>query len=316
MELDEKIFRLRTEFHEKERYEKQLHDAKEEYGEIAAREMVLKEALIREEKDVKCLESLSFANFWFSLLGTKTEKLSQEKRESYQAEYEYKKNQNAKENLAQEIADLEAKLTHLQESVAEYDTLLAQKEDSILLTDSNLSQRIRDISNSLSCHQIATKEISEAISSGNDLLTRLYEVRKSLHYARSSHIGHHTGTQHSMIFFRTHLNNAQIGFADLKYYADRFRRELKDVNTVISSDQDFSSELCFTDALFDQMYIEITMHFEISASIQRLENLIFYIQSIISRLGDERRGKELAMSSLIDEKKQLLENAIECPNPR
>lgn len=303
MEPDEKIICLRTEIHEKERYEKQLKDVKAEYKAKEAKEKLLQEALTREEQDVKRLESLSFRNFWYSLIGSKSEKLSQEKRESYQAGYEYQKNRNAKENLAKEIATLEARLAHLQKSAAVLDALLIQKEESILLTESHLSQRIRDIIKSLSGYRIANQELSEAIAAGNDLLTHLYEVQKNLRYAGSYHRLHHQGIGYTQLSFSLQLHHALTGFSDLKYYTDCFRRELKDVNP------DLCGKISFTDDLFDLMYIGITKHFEISAAAQRLETLLLYIQSIIGTLGDKKRDNEKAMSALTETKKQLLEVA-------
>ncbi|MDF2700849.1 MAG: hypothetical protein K0Q49_2412 [Haloplasmataceae bacterium] len=307
MELDQPIMDLKLIIGEKGKIERKLNDATDEYNTLSKQENELKEILVKEEKDVLRLEKVSLSSIWFGFFGSKTEKLWKEKEEFSKAEYDYKVVYNTLDNLKSEINEIKKSLNNIKNKESELEHLLNQKENIILDSNLELSEKIKEINNKINNYRSQKKEISEAISAGNTLINSLKEVLNSLNKAKNwGTYDMFGGGFLADMAKHSHLNNAKSSIDNLKYQASRFNRELKDVNLTLDLNVDISSTLKFADWFFDGFFVDYAVQSKINNSINQVQNQMNYVFDIINKLNNRLKDSDYNIELLTKEKKGLL----------
>lgn len=307
MNLDEQIIDLKEVIAEKEMYERKLKKAEAEYEEAKQKEIELKEILEKEKKDVQKLESFTLFNIWCSMFGNKAEKLEQEKYELSQAEYKYKIIKTTLMDLEEEIESLKCKLGTIKNNEMYLHKLYEQKEQEILALAGKNSSEIKKLNEEINCKKAEIQELEEAIEAGKNLTTGL---RNSLvNLEKASRLGTWDvfgGGVLVDVIKHSYINQTKRNLEDLKYLADKFARELNDVNFVMNLNIDIGGLLSFSDWFFDGFFVDMFMKSRIDETRVKLEKQIKQVEDAISALSARHAACVDEIANITDAKRSLL----------
>lgn len=307
MNLDEQIIDLKEVIAEKEMYERKLKKAEAEYEEAKQKEIELKEILEKEKKDVQKLKSFTLFNIWCSMFGNKAEKLEQEKYELSQAEYKYKIIKTTLMDLEEEIESLKCKLGTIKNNEMYLHKLYEQKEQEILALAGKNSFEIKKLNEEINCKKAEIQELEEAIEAGKNLTTGL---RNSLvNLEKASRLGTWDVFGDGVlvdVIKHSYINQAKRNLEDLKYLADKFARELNDVNFVMNLNIDIGGLLSFSDWFFDGFFVDMFMKSRIDETRVKLEKQIKQVEDAISALSARHAACVDEIANITDAKRSLL----------
>lgn len=283
--LNIKISKIKEDLRRKKKLDNMLEKCKEELGKQENKIKYLNRILKKEEKDVKKLESVSVAGLFYSILGTKDEKLDKEKEEYIAARLKYEECYSTIKNLKQEISNYEKELKKYSGIDLDYSILMKEKENLILSSNDNNSLKLIEISDKISDLKSDIKEINEAIIAGNNAQIALEDVMKSLEDAKSWGMWDAMGGG----FLATAAKHSKIDKAkEQAYYAQKmlsaFNRELSDVDLSINISIEIGSFTTFADYFFDGIMVDWFVQGKIRESLSKVKDTYSSINSLLNTL--------------------------------
>lgn len=287
--FDERLKELHKQKVQKKRLEAMKAELLKQEDEVEKKAAKLEEIKKKEQLDVDKLESKSIKALFFTLAGTKEEKLSKERQEAYAAAMKY---DAAKRDLEGIIADLrycQEELDKLNDCEAEYEQLLEQKKNSIKQEASHRANEViileKDMANLV--HEIT--ELEEALDVGYKAFDLVDKIVIELEEAHDL-ADWDTFMDSFLIDIQKqeHIHNAQDLIQDLRNELRRFRTELADVNIDgdIQIEMDEFSE--FADWFFDNIFTDWDIKAKIENSQAQAEDTRNQITSTINLLKDMR----------------------------
>ena len=245
--------------------------------------------LAKEEIDVEKLERTSLTTLFYSVLGSREEKLEKERQELLSVQLQYQQTKHQVAYLERELAHIQAQLDTLAHVEAEYEALLSEKEaflhGSERETDSQLIAYAEQSGGLVS----KLKELSEAIRAGKDVLASLEGVLASLQSARNwgtwDMLG---GGLISTIVKHDRIDDARDGIHAVQAKLASFERELADVGERIQLGIEIGGFETFADYFFDSLIFDWAVQSKINASLERTLNA----KDVLTRVLEELKTLE------------------------
>ncbi len=189
--------------------------------------------LLREEKDVRGLETLTMASILYSLAGRKDEKIDKEKQEFLAAKLKYDQATFAVNVLEADVESMARELTKLGDPQRDLALGLRAKEQLLLSIDDSRAKELADLQEGTGRLKAWRQELQEAIAAGGHARRQLQDVIKSLESDRSWGIWDMlgggvlaTGVKHLRI------EDAKKQIHDLQQLLHKFNHELADLNEI------------------------------------------------------------------------------------
>jgi len=304
--LDELNDKLMT----KNAVEERISEAKIEIQNKEKEISIYNKQLLKEKKDVKKLNSLSFANFFSTLIGNKVERLTREEAEYMNAKI---KNDRLLWELNEYIADLESdqsKLEHIISLEQEYEDLLIRKKELImkLSPEFRIEYNLRnDEKNELKQQQV---EVKEAINAGEKCMSSLKELLKVLSSARSWGTADIWTKNSGFISLIKHnkIDQANQMIVQTKAYVRKYKKELHDVKIYLDNiDLEFSGLTVTFDIVFDNIFTDLNVQGKIVNAINEVTSIINNISSSLKDLSEHSSENEKRFSSL---EKDLIDSIL------
>ena len=303
--FDERLKELHKQKSQKKRLEAMIVELKQQEDEVAKKTAELERIKKKEQLDVDKLEGKSIKALFFTLAGTKEEKLSQERQEAYVAAMKY---DAAKRDLEGIVADLhicETELNQLTDCEAEYEHLLEQKKNSIKQEASKRANEVMLLEKDLAGLEHEITELEEALDVGYEAFDLVDGIVHELDEAHK--LAEWDTFMDNMLIDiqkQEHIKNAQDSIADLRNKLRRFKTELADVN--IEGDiqiemDDFSK---FADWFFDNIFTDWDIKAKIENSQVQAEETRAQITGTINLLKDmrdERMKNRIEMEEELEE---------------
>jgi len=132
--------------------------------------------LEKEKVDVEKLERTSLTALFYSVLGSREEQLEKERQEFLAAQLHYQQMKRQVGFLQQEQNSLLQRLDKLTGIEAEYEYLLSEKERLLHESNQTGANELLVFSEQIANLTSEVKEITEAITVGNDVIAGLEEV--------------------------------------------------------------------------------------------------------------------------------------------
>lgn len=241
--------------------------------------------LAKEEIDVQKLERTSLTALFYSVLGSREEKLEKERQELLSVQLQYQQTKHQVAYLERELAHIQAQLDTLAHVEAEYEALLSEKEaflhGSERETDSQLIAYAEQSGGLVS----KLKELSEAIRAGKDVLASLEGVLASLESARNwgtwDMLG---GGLISTIVKHDRIDDARDGIHEVQAQLTSFVRELADVGERIQLGIEIGEFETFADYFFDSLIFDWAVQSKINASLERTLNAKDVLTGVLAEL--------------------------------
>ena len=262
----------------------------------------------KEQLDVDKLEGKTIKAFFFTLSGTKEEKLSQERQEAYVAAMKYDAAQQDLQGIIYDLEICKEDLEKLEGIEKEYEHLLEQKKNSLKQEASHRAHEVIILEKQMEDLSQEIVELEEALDVGYhafDLVDKIVEELEEAHnYAELD-----TFTDSFFIDMQKqeHIHEAQDLIGDLRQELRRFKTELADVKIEgdIQIEMDEFSE--FADWFFDNIFMDWDIKEKIANSMTRADATRSQITATINLLKDMRDDR---MKRRIELEEQLEEVVV------
>lgn len=262
--------------------------------------------LLREEKDVRGLETLTMASILYSLAGRKDEKIDKEKQEFLAAKLKYDQATFAVNVLEADVESMARELTKLGDPQRDLALGLRAKEQLLLSIDDSRAKELADLQEGTGRLKAWRQELQEAIAAGGHARRQLQDVIKSLESARSWGIWDMlgggvlaTGVKHLRI------EAAKKQIHDLQQLLHKFNHELADLNE-IGIKLSIGSFQTFADYFFDGLLIDWFVQSKINNSLERAKEQLNRVDDTLQALQEKLRDTESSLADLAARRNQLL----------
>jgi DNA repair exonuclease SbcCD ATPase subunit len=144
-----------------------------------------KETLALEKADVDKLEGYGITGLFYTVLGTKEERLEQERQEYLAAKLKYEESVRAIEEAHSEIRRLETELDQYSGAQVDHDQLMEEKRRLLRQDGGQRSETLIQMSERLGDLEADQKELQEAVQAGDSAQDALKRVQSELSSAEN-----------------------------------------------------------------------------------------------------------------------------------
>ncbi len=303
--FDERLKELHRQKLQKKRLEAMKAELTKQEDEVAKKAAELDAIKKKEQLDVDKLEGKTIKALFFTLSGTKEEKLSQERQEAYVAAMKYDAAMRDLEGIMHDLRVCNEELGKISDIEAEYEHLLEQKKSSIKQEASRRTNEVIALEKELEnlSHEII--ELEEALDVGYRAFDLVDSIVNELSEAHD--LAEWDTFMDSMLIDmqkHEHLHTAQDLIGDLRQELRRFKTELADVNIEgdIQIEMDEFSE--FADWFFDNIFTDWDIKDKIENSQAQAEDTRAQVTRTINLLKDmrdERMKRRIELEEELEE---------------
>jgi chromosome segregation ATPase len=304
--IEEKIAAASARIERRKHTESKLQQARQSLQSERKRLADARAILLREEKDVRGLETLTMASILYSLAGRKDEKIDKEKQEFLAAKLKYDQATFAVNVLEADVESMARELTKLGDPQRDLALGLRAKEQLLLSIDDSRAKELADLQEGTGRLKAWRQELQEAIAAGGHARRQLQDVIKSLESARSWGIWDMlgggvlaTGVKHLRI------EDAKKQIHDLQQLLHKFNHELADLNE-IGIKLSIGSFQTFADYFFDGLLIDWFVQSKINNSLERAKEQLNRVDGTLQALQEKLRDTESSLANLAARRNQLL----------
>ena len=306
--FDERLKELHRQKLQKKHLKAMEIELERQRDEVAKKASELGKIKKKEQLDVDKLEGKTIKALFFTLSGTKEEKLSQERQEAYVAAMKYDAAQRDLQGIIYDLEICKEDLEKLEGIEKEYEHLLEQKKNSLKQEASHraheviiLEKQMEDLS-----HEIV--ELEEALDVGYRAFDLVDKIVGELEEAYN--LADIDTYMHSMfmdIQKHEHIHKAEDWIQELRNELRHFKTELADIKIEgdIQIEMDEFSE--FADWFFDNIFMDWDIKEKIANSMTRADDTRSQITATINLLKDMRDDR---MKRRIELEEQLEEVVV------
>lgn len=179
-ELDQRIATAKTRLREKEKLNSMLREAEKSLSEANCKKTQLKTSLSKEESDVAALEGLSLTGMFYSILGSKDERLEKERQQFLAAKLKFDQAVAVAEDIVSEISRIHNKLASVDGAESQYEAVVKEKGEFLTATESEIAGKLLELSERIIDRGSQKKELQEAIQAGESALQAVEQIQRTL----------------------------------------------------------------------------------------------------------------------------------------
>ena len=222
---------------EKKHIEKKLESLNLRANELGAEVLRLKSVMDIEEADVTNLEKQNLVTLFYSIVGTKAEKLDKEKAEADTARINYELAKSELDGLSAEIKKCEKKLRYLDRCEEKYEELLKEKKLYVKSMETSKNDELLRLETRIAELELKLAELAEAKAEGERVCSIARAIIRKLgevHSYHNSMQGNGKYVGYTMVdLMLEDIRNSRIAdnmLAELPIQLERFKAELADTD--------------------------------------------------------------------------------------
>ena len=269
------------------------------------------DVLAEERADVENLEGFSLTGLFYSILGTKDDRLATERQEFLAAKLKHEESIQAVDDARQDLAKLQSELDAYRNAEDEYGRLLEEKEQRIAETGNEDASALIALSEQLADLASDRKELQEAVKVGGMAQRSLDRVRSELQAAENwgtwDMLGGgtmSTWAKHSRI--DSAKQQARVAQRRLR----RFREELADADQRLRvSLGDIGGFSTFADYFFDGLIADWMMQSKIQNSLGACSSAIRRVSATLDQCRRRLDETEREIEAVEEKRRRFIEDA-------
>ncbi|SEO97864.1 hypothetical protein [Paenibacillus sp. OV219] len=264
--------------------------------------------LEKEEADVEKLTKLSLTNLFHTILRSKEEQLEVERQQALAAALKLQEEKQRLLSTQEDLRLLGDELAQYQGADRDYNRLLAAKEAALRVASSHGSELIA-MDDQIGDQTIQLKEIQEALTAGNRVLSALEDASGSLEKAENWGAWDTWGGGGliSTSIKHEHVDDAKRHIQNANHLLHSFRDELDDLNQTIDIQIDISSSLKMADYWFDGLITDWIVQGRIENSQQQTLDALGNIRPVIRVLQSKQASGQAALIALQTKRQAWIE---------
>lgn len=264
----------------------------------------------KESQDVLNLESANITSLFYTILGTKEERLEKEKQELLKARLRYDQCRHNVEYLANESKKIVDKLSDLNCCDSDYEELINKKLETINIEDKETSEELKKLIKRKESMTANIKEIDEAIDCGEKALKAIEETIKELESAEGWGVVDILGGGIiSTALKHNHVDEARKYAEEAQRMLGRFKREISDIIMMTGAEIAVGTFETFADYFFDGLIFDWVVQSEIGKSLDAVKNSKNQTDKAMSKLYEEKVTEEFMIKQIECQINRIIENA-------
>jgi hypothetical protein len=307
-DLNERLTKIVEQKRLKNKLEQDLHAVEKEFLDKSTSLEMITTQLEKEKVDVDALEHISLTSLFHSVLGSREQQFEKERQELLSAQLRYQQTKHQVEFLKQERNSLLQQLDKLKNVDSEYELLLSDKERFLRQSDKPVSNVLVEISEKIANLVSEEKEVSEAISAGNNVISGLEQVKKHLESAEGwgtwDLLG---GGLIATAIKHSRIDDARRSVNDVQTKMSQFKRELADVQKNFELQIDIGDLEYFADFFLDGLIVDWIVQSKIVGSLEQSKGAKDVIAQAVEELENVKRITQDKISDLQEKRAQLIE---------
>lgn len=282
---DEQLRELRAQCARKKKLEAMEAELRTQRDTYTARARELKQRFQEEQADVDRLEGRSLSAFFYHVIGKMDEKLTQEKREAYEAQVKYDAVAKELAGIEEDLRRCKAELDSLRGCESRYTAVLQEKTQAVKAAGGDTAEKILGLEERIAYLESQRRELEEAIAAGRAALNTADQIADSLHSAGNWGTWDLMGGDFiSDMIKHGHLDDAQASVETLQSQLRRFKTELADVTIDADFQISIDGFLRVADYLFDSIFVDWAVLDRIRQSQDQVQDTRNQICSVLDHL--------------------------------
>ncbi len=266
--------------------------------------------LKKEQVDVEKLERTSLTALFYTVLGSREQRMEKERRELLSAQLLYQGMKSEIESLEQEQESFLKQLEGLQDADSEYQRLLSRKEELLRQSDPAIAKELINLAEQIANFNAEEKEIVEAAAAGKDVVSGLNRAIESLKSASNwGTVDLLGGGLITTVVKHSRIDDARGNINYVQVKMNQFKRELADVKKNVSIQVDIGQFERFVDLFFDNLITDWIVQTKIRGSLEQSQNAKSLVDRTIRELHGFKKIVQDKIRELQNKRKQLIEQA-------
>ena len=302
------LLRTKAALLRKQRLKAQLALAESDLRAGRMRVETLEKAWGREADDVKRLTGMTVLALVTSVLGSKEQRLSKEKRELAAAALKLEEGRESAVRLDMECDRIADDIAGMESAEADYAAAFAAKE--ALVREGEAGVRLAQLAEEEATDRQRSRELEEALAAGREAEVHLAEAVNELNSASNWGAWDMMGGGWIATSIKhSRLDMAKSAAIHAQGALNRFRRELSDVGQDLVGSIEIGDFSRFADYLFDGFIMDWMVQTKISNAHSRAQSELSDVRRVLARLQQELNGSRERVSARENERRSLIENA-------
>jgi len=307
-ELNARLTRIVEQKRLKAKLEQELPAVEKEFQDKSTRLETLSTTLKKEKVDVEKLERTSLTALFYSVLGSREQQLENGRQELLSDQLVYQQTKHQVDFLKQERNGLIEQLERLKGVDSEYALLLDEKERYLRQSNQLVASELVGLSETIANLNSELKEISEAITAGNNVISGLEQVIHSLESAEGWGTWDMLGGGFiSTAIKHSKIDDARMGVNDVQTKMSQFKRELADVRKNAELQLEIGELETFADFFFDNLIVDWVVQSKIVDSLEQSKALKNVIAQAVEELEGQKKITQVYTNDLQEKRAQLIE---------
>ena len=307
-EINEELQELQQGIYRCQNIDTMLGSLKAQLLDQERKQIELELELKKQNLDVEKLSKVGVTSFFYSVLGSKEEQIEKERREVLAAQLKLDDINLQIEETKRQISNLQSERAIVRDSKQKYNELYEKKYEMLKQSKKKESIEITELENKIAAYKANLKEIEEAITAGNSVMTSLNSVEKSLNSAEGwgtwDMIG--GGGLITNMIKHDHIDDARNAASEVQTKLNRFATELTDVNVSSSITIDVDGFVKFADFFFDGLISDWIVQSRIHDSQESVNNVRRDVSNVLDKLSKMQEYEKRQLFMLEDELSKII----------
>lgn len=308
--FDEKLQELQGQIARQKKLNAMVSELQKRVDTLSVQEQELAEQRAVEQADVDRLEGRTLAAFFYSLTGSKEDRLEAERQEARAAAVKHDAVVLQLRDAREELKARQKELDGLRGCERSYRDTLREKARAIKTADTADGSEILRLEEEIGKLDVQQRELREAISAGERARNQADQVLEHLDRAEGlSTWDMFGGGLLADLAKHDELDRAQGQTEQLQIYLNRFKTELSDVTICADIQIQLDGFTRFADFFFDGLFADWAVRDHIHQAQGRVQDTRAQIGSVLNRLERMIRENERERAQIKEKLDTLIINA-------
>ncbi|KAA5545420.1 hypothetical protein FYK55_07150 [Roseiconus nitratireducens] len=267
--------------------------------------------LAEEKADVDQWSGQGLTTLFYSLLGTKEQRLEKERQQFLAAKLKHEQSSRSLQTAERDVQTLQDQIDEVQDAADRYEQSLAEKHQRLTASDHPDGALLHELDDQLTERQSDRSELCEALDAGEVAQKSLRRVQEELRAAEGWGTWDMMGggtlstwAKHSRIdAARDHASTAQLQL-------HRFQQELADTNRQLTVSLDaIDGFSAFADYFFDGLIADWMVQSQLQQASEACSKVMADVESALAQCRQALAETDQAIKDLDAKRTQMIENA-------
>ncbi len=265
--------------------------------------------LQKEDTDVAVLEGISITGLFYSVLGTKEDRLKKERQEALAAKLKYDQSVDQVEDLTEEVERLQQQFSSLGDVEAEYEKIIAEKAVFLSERDDVFASQLTQISEQLADLVSQETELLEAVDAGESARQSLDEILQTVSSAANwGAVDMMGGGMFATMIKHSKMDAAKKQAGTTQRRLLKFKEELADADTRLQVSLQIDGFTTFADYFFDGLIMDWVVQSKIANAKKECTSTLDLVNSAIKECRRRLQTVRNDVRDVESQKQQLIES--------